>query len=179
MRRAHRRTIAGWSAAQRVADDGAIDSEQRATTRHRVVDVSEHGARRLGRSYWLEVERAGHGLLRVRERTDGVDLRVRGPGPVLLRFGPAEVTFEPDRVVCAYPIRGGLLARRPGGVLTLSESRGEPAELRAAVHGFFPRLGIRPGRPRWIGGLYDVAQVRAHVAISRRYFARLIAEASP
>jgi hypothetical protein len=179
MRRDRRCTIPGWSTVQRVGDGGVIDSEQRATTSHRVVDVSEHGARWLGRAYWLEVERAAYGLLCVRERADGLDLRVRGRGPVLLRLGPAEVTFEPDRVVCAFPIRGGLLARRPGGVLALSESRGEPVELRAAVHGFFPRLGIRPGRPRWIGGLYDVAQVRAHVAISRRYFARLIAEASP
>jgi hypothetical protein len=32
--------------------------------------------------------------------------------------------------------------------------------------------------PRWSGTWYEQVQLRVHVAISRRYFARLIAEAS-
>jgi hypothetical protein len=61
--------------------------------------------------------------------------------------------------------RGGLLIRQPGGELSLSQSGSQPAELRAAVR-------------RWSGTSYEQVQLRFHVAISRRYFRRLIAEAS-
>jgi hypothetical protein len=40
--------------------------------------------------------------------------------------------------------------------------------LRAAVEGFFPRLGVRP---------IQALQHRLHVAVSRRFFAAVIAEA--
>jgi hypothetical protein len=74
-----------------------------------------------------------------------------------------------DEVRCRYPIAGGLLTRQPGGELSLSQSGSQPAELRAAVRAFVPR---------WSGTWYEQVQLRFHVAISRRYFKRLIAEAS-
>ena len=48
----------------------------------------------------------------------------------------------------------------------LSQIGRDEVELRAAVTGFFPRLGVPLG----------FVQRRLHAAISRRYFARLIAE---
>jgi len=72
---------------------------------------------------------------------------------------------DDDHVSCRYLIAGGLLARAPAGALTLTQST---SELRAAVTEFTPRL--RPG-------LYTQLQRRIHVAVSRRYFDALIAEA--
>jgi len=68
-------------------------------------------------------------------------------------------------VCCKFAIRGGLLARRAGGSLVLSQS--SDGELRAALKGFVPRLAARP---------YEWIQRRIHVAISRRFFRSLIAE---
>lgn len=143
---------------------------------HAVVGTSEEGGRLLGRRYWLEVTRASRGLLRCRESAEGVELRLLGFGPTLLTLGPAEVTVGNERVSCRYPIRGGLLSRRADGALTLSQIGGERPELRVAVTGFFARLGVRPGFPRWSGTIYEQIQRRLHVAISRRYFGRLIEE---
>ena len=56
----------------------------------------------------------------------------------------------------------------------LSQSGGSVPELRAALTGFVPRLGLRPGYPRWTATLYDQLQRRIHVAISRRFFRSLI-----
>jgi hypothetical protein len=63
---------------------------------------------------------------------------------------------------------GGLLARLPAGMLTLSQSSEPPYELRATVTEYVPRLGTR---------LYEHLQRRIHVAISRRFFRALIEEA--
>jgi hypothetical protein len=133
-----------------------------------VVERSEAGARLLGEQYWREVSSASHGFVRRRRTDDGVELRLFGRGPALLRFGPVETTYDDEHVRCSYPIRGGLLAGRPGGFLTLSQTGADRPELRAAVHGFAPRLGSRP---------YDRIQRRLHVTIGRRYFWRLIEEA--
>jgi hypothetical protein len=92
-----------------------------------------------------------------------------GCSGAVLSFGPAERTSDVDEVRCRYPIAGGLLTRQPGGELSLSQSGSQPAELRAAVRAFVPR---------WSGTWYEQVQLRFHVAISRRYFKRLIAEAS-
>jgi hypothetical protein len=80
-----------------------------------------------------------------------------------------QCTSDVDEVRCRYPIAGGLLTRRPGGDLSLSQSGSQPTELRAAVRAFVPR---------WSGAWYEQVQLRFHVAISRRYFKRLIAEVS-
>jgi hypothetical protein len=49
--------------------------------------------------------------------------------------------------------------------------------MRSTITGFFPRLAARQGEPDWTGALYSHVQSRIHVAVSRRYFKRLIAEA--
>jgi hypothetical protein len=151
------------------SDDGAFESDERVRVAGPVVEFSEHGARVLADRYWLEVSRVSRGVVRRRDTSLGLELRLLGRGPCLLSFGPAERTSDVDEVRCRYPIVGGLLTREPGGELSLSQSGSQPAELRAAVRAFVPR---------WSGAWYEQVQLRLHVAISRRYFKRLIAEAS-
>jgi hypothetical protein len=163
-----RHELDGWRSTQSRAADGAIESDERVRAAAPVVDRSEAGARALGDRYWREVASASHGVVRRRRTHDSVELRLFGRGPCLLRFGPVETTYGTDHTCCRYPIRGGLLARRPGGSLTLSQTGADRPEFRAAVQGFAPRLGSRP---------YERIQRRLHLAISRRYFRRLIEEA--
>jgi hypothetical protein len=152
----------GWQSWHRQAPDGAIESEQRVALARPVVEFSTAGAERLGRSYWREVGRLTGSLVRPRERGGGLELRVLG-GPVLLRFGRPTLEAGETRAFCSYPICGGLLTRRAAGELTFEQT---PDTLSSTVRGFFPRVAS-----------YDRLQGRAHVAISRRYFRRLIAEA--
>jgi hypothetical protein len=140
-----------------------------------VADLSEAGGRSLGEAYWIALRRASGGLLRCRATRAGVEVRVLGVGPALLAFGPPAIRVSGDAVVSRYPIRGGLLARAPGGDLALCHAGLARPALTTAVHGFLPSLGLRPGLPRWTGALYEVLQRRAHVAISRRYF-RMLAD---
>ena len=151
------------------SDDGAFESDERVRVTGPVVEFSEHGARVLADRYWLEVSRVSRGVVRRRDTSLGLELRLLGRGPCLLSFGPAQCTSDVEEVRCRYPIAGGLLTRQPGGELSLSQSGSQPAELRAAVRAFVPR---------WRGTWYERVQLRFHVAISRRYFKRLIAEAS-
>jgi hypothetical protein len=162
-----RAELEGWRSAHRRSADGAIESDECVTATRPVVAPTNEGARALGERYWREVTRASFGLVRLRGTPGGSDLRFRGVGVRLLRFGPTEVEAGDKRVVCRFPIRGGLLARRPGGALVLSQGNGEMWKLRAAVTGFVPRLGSRP---------YDRIQRRIHVAISRRFFRSLLEE---
>lgn len=141
--------------------DGAIESEQRAQLPRPVVPDTEEGARRLGSEYWQAVRTATFGLVRPRTTTLGVELRALGI--VLLAFGPAETAVGDDRIACAFPIRRGLLVRRPGGTITLAQTAGP--EIRSTITGFRPRLG---------GPLYSQVQRRFHLAVSRRYFRRLM-----
>jgi hypothetical protein len=133
-----------------------------------VVEFSDRGARLLAERYWLEVSRVSRGVVRHRDTPLGLELRLLGRGPCLLSFGAAERTSDAEEVRCRYPIAGGLLTRQPGGELILSQSGSHPAELRATVRAFVPR---------WSGTWYEQVQLRLHVAISRRYFKRLITEA--
>jgi hypothetical protein len=139
-------------------------------TKYPVVAPSPAGALDLGARYWSEVGSASRGLLRRRDTGSGVELRLFAFGPSLLRFGPPELHVSADRVSCRYPICGGLLARRPGGAITLSQCGVEETELRATVTAYVPRLALPL--------VYDRLQHRLHVRISRRYFRRLIAEAA-
>ena len=132
-----------------------------------VVEHTDEGARRLGERYWVEVARASHGLVRPVRTCMGVELRVLGRGPLLLRLAGPEVFVDAECVSCRYRIVGGALARAPAGELTLTQSQ---SRLRAAVTEFTPRL--RPG-------LYTHLQRRFHVSVSRRYFGALIHEAKP
>jgi hypothetical protein len=101
--------------------------------------------------------------VRLGETRDGSVLHLAGAP--FLRFAPAELTAESNGARCTFPIRGGLLARRAGGTLVLSQSNG--SELRAALTGFVPRLEALPN---------DWIQLRIHVAISRRFFRSRIGE---
>ena len=171
--------LEGWDSWSRQTADGAVESEQRVLLAAPVVPFSEAGAIALGRTYWSEVERFAHGLVRRDERGHGLALRVFGRRPVLLRFELPEFEVRPDVVACRYRIAGGVLAQRPVGEISFRQVGGAGLELRSAIAQFFPALAARDGRPDWTGALYSHVQSRAHVAISRRYFARLIQDARP
>ena len=166
----------GWETRQRQTPDGAVESEQVVVLREPVVDVSPAGAEQLGKAYWREVERVTRGLVRARSRNDALVLRLFGRGPALLRFGRPSLEARAGLVQCSYPITGGLLARRAAGEIVFAQVGGSEPVLRSAIRGFFPSLSAREGRPDWTGALYSHVQSRIHVAISRRYFSRMLRE---
>jgi len=106
-----------------------------------------------------------------------LELRLLGRGPTLLRFGGPTVEVTSALARCTYSIEGGLLARRAAGEITFAQVGGQAPAVRSTIRGFFPRLAARTGEPNWTGALYNQVQSRIHVAVSRRYFARLIADA--
>jgi hypothetical protein len=165
-----RRELEGWRSTHARGAGGVVHSDERVHAKYPVVAPSRTGALHLGNCYWSEVGRASRGSLRRRDTATGVELRLFACGPSLLRFGRPELYVSADGVSCRYPICGGLLARRPGGAITLSQGGTEEPELRATVTAFVPRLALPL--------LYDRLQHRLHVRISRRYFRRLIAEAA-
>lgn len=168
--------LRGWRSSSQQRSDGAIESAQRVLLAAPVVETTLGGAHLLGCRYWLEVERFTLGLVRARQLGGVTELRVLARWPLLLRFGAPQVRVTGSLVVCRYPIRGGLLARRPLGAISFSQTGPPNVELRSAITGFFPALAAKPGYPHWTGALYAQVQARLHVAISRRYFARLIWE---
>jgi hypothetical protein len=169
--------VNGWQTWQRQTRDGAVESEQRVVLREPVVEFSPAGAECLGLAYWREVERVTRGVVRPRERYGTLELRLFGRGPALLRFGRPALEATDRLVSCSYPIHGGLLAQRPVGEIVFTQVGGSPPIVRSTIRGFFPSLAARQGERDWTGALYSQVQSRAHVAISRRYFARLIEEA--
>lgn len=171
-----RRQIDGWSSWQRQTTAGAIESEQRAALTAPVVEFSERGALALGERYWQQVERSTLGLVRRAGQGDALELRVLGRWPLLLRFGAPKLEASSSVARCCYPIRGGLLARRPEGEISFAQLASTRPEITSTITNFFPRLSARAGRPDWTGALYNFAQSRVHTAISRRYFASLTQE---
>lgn len=169
--------VEGWEAWQGQRADGAVESEQRVVLRRPVVEFSDHGGEQLGRAYWREVERITRRLVRARDRRGSIELRLLGRGPSLLRFGPPTIRATARLVCCSYPIEGGLLAQRSGGEIIFAQTGDESPVVRSAIRGFFPSLASRSASPDWTGALYNQVQSRIHVAVSRRYFARLIAGA--
>lgn len=165
-----------WSQSR--GPTGAFTFVHRDSLPSPAVEHSTAGARRLGDLYWHELDRSTFGLVRTQVRDDGVVLRLLGTGPTLLRFGPAEPSLTPDSVTCRYAILGGLLARASGGCIAFTQAAGCPVEVRSEIDGFFPRLATRRVRRRWRGVLYPHVQSRLHVALGRRYFARLRTEAA-
>jgi hypothetical protein len=167
-----------WESTQRQTARGAVESEQRVRLVRPVVDGSVDGAQRLGSAYWREVERFTFGLVRVRQGVHGVGLRLLGRRPLLLAFGRPVTDIAEGSLRCCYPITGGLLAHQPGGEIVFAQDQvGDRLWLRSTITGFFPALAARPGEPDWTGALYSQVQRRIHLAISRRYFSRLITEA--
>jgi hypothetical protein len=146
-----------------------IEARESATAPARVVESSRGGATRLASSYWLEVEAATRGAVRVRESGGGIELRLLGLRPALICLGAPTVVAEPGRVSCAYPIVGGLLVGRPGGALTFEQLDSGPVLLRSTLTDYVPRR---------VSGLYAFVQTRIHSAVGRRHLARLIAEAA-
>lgn len=156
----------GWEAWQRQTADGAVESEQRVALAAPVVEFSVQGAAQLGHAYWSEVRRLTWNLVRPREGADTLELRLLGSGPALLCFGGPTVEATETLASCSYSIQGGLLARRPAGEISFAQLGGPAPLVRSTVRGFVPRLP-----------LHNQLQSRLHLAISRRYFARLISEA--
>ena len=155
-----------------------MTSEQSIDLPNAVVAHSQEGGRRLGSAYWQEVERFTRHLVRARPRSTGLDLCVLGLGPPLLRFGPPEVAVSHRSVECAHRIEGGVLARASGGRIRFVQRLKPAPSLSSTIDDFRPRLAAPPARPAWTGALYAHVQARLHVAISRRYFLRLVREAA-
>ncbi len=169
----------GWETWQRQTGDGAVESEQRVVLLEPVVEFSSAGAESLGLAYWQEVDRVTWGLIRLRQRNGTLELRLLKHGPTLLRFGRPTLQATSTLVRCSYPIEGGLLAQRAAGEIAFVQVGGSQPAVRSTIRGFFPSLAARQGERDWTGALYSHVQSRVHVAISRRYFARLIEEARP
>ncbi len=170
--------VPDWKTDERQSPTGAVESEQRLATDRPVVPPTEEGALRLGRLYWETLEGFTRSLVNVRRLSEGgIELRLPA-GPALLRFGAPELDVADEGVSCCYPIRGGLLARRRSGSIAFEQRREDHGYvLRSAITGFHPTLAARPGRPEWTGALYVQGQSRLHVALSRRYFRRLLERA--
>ena len=167
--RACRQLPATWSADERMLSSGAFESVQRVLLPAPVVEATLAGARLLGERYWQEVERSTLGLVRARPATGAPRLRLLGAGPALLVFGHPDVVARHGTVSSVYSIRGGLLARSPGGAISFSQTGTTAVELRSSISDFFPRLGKR----RLLYGY----QARVHAWLARRYFTGLWREA--
>lgn len=164
----------GWESVEERSANGTISSAQQARFAGPVVPMDGKGARMLSDIYWRQVERSTGRLVRARTSGEGVALRLVGSGPALLRFAPATVSVGPTGIASVHAIVGGLLARRPSGLIRF-EQRAQDGDVVvvSAISGFHPTLAARPGAPAWTGDLYKRVQSRLHVAVARRFFARL------
>jgi hypothetical protein len=166
--------VTGWETWERVLQSGRFESRQRVLVAEPVVEASEAGARTLGIRYWQAVDRLTRGGVRASWRGGGGKLKLLG-GATLLTFGPPELCFDGGVVSCRYAIRGGLLALRAGGSVTLAQRpKDAQQELSVTVDGYLPRLAARAGAPHWTGMLYAKGQSPFHAAVSRRYFDLLL-----
>ena len=166
--------MTGWETTERPLESGGFESRQRVLVPQPVVEASEAGARVLGVSYWQAVDRLTRGGVRASWNERGGKLRLLG-GATLLTFGPPELSFERGLVSCRHEIRGGLLALRAGGAVTLAQrGDGDEEELSVTVEEYLPRLAARVGAPSWTGALYLKGQSPFHAAVSRRYFELLV-----
>ena len=165
--------MTGWESSERVLESGGFESRQRVLADQPAVEASEAGARVLGVTYWQAVDRFTRGGVRASWSEGGGRLRLLG-GATLLTFGPPELSFD-GTVSCRYEIRGGWLALRAGGSVTLAQRPdGERHELSVTVAEYLPRLAARVGAPAWTGALYAKGQSPFHAAVSRRYFELLL-----
>jgi hypothetical protein len=166
--------VTGWETSERVLESGGFDSRQRVLVAEPAVEASEAGARTLGITYWQAVDRFTRGGIRASWTGEGGTLKLLG-GVTLFTFGPPQLSFDGGLVSCRYAIRGGLLALRAGGTVTLAQRpEGDRQELSVTVEGYVPRLAGRAGAPAWTGMLYAKGQMPFHVAVSRRYFELLL-----
>ena len=164
----------GWESSEKVLESGGLESRQRVLVPEPAVEASEAGARTLGVTYWQAVDRFTRGGVRASWSGGGGKLKLLG-GATLLTFGPPELSFDAGVVSCKHEIRGGLLALRAGGAVTLAQrSEADRHELSVTVEEYLPRLAARAGAPRWTGALYIKGQSPFHAAVSRRYFGLLV-----
>ena len=56
-----------------------------------------------------------HGLVRVREHEAGIDIRVLGGGPALIRLGARRVTVAPERALAPGTLAGRAVLTLLGG----------------------------------------------------------------
>ena len=137
--------VTGWETNERVLDSGGFESRQRVLVPEPVVEASEAGARTLGVTYWQAVDRFTRGGVRASWSGGGGRLKLLG-GATLLTFGPPELSFDGGVVSCRHEIRGGLLALRAGGSVTLAQRpAGDEHELSVTVEEYLPRLAARAG----------------------------------
>lgn len=164
----------GWESRETVLESGGFDSRQRVFVDEPAVEASEAGARTLGVTYWHAVDRFTRGGVRTSWNEGGGKLRLLG-GVTLLTFGPPQLAFDGDNVSCTHEIRGGRLALRAGGTVTLAQRPADGQhELSVTVSEYLPRLAASAGAPWFFGGLYARAQSPFHAAVSRRYFELLV-----
>ena len=151
----------GWQSTLTRRDD-EVDSEQWALSPQPVVAPTLEGARRLGHEYWRAVTRSTLGLVRVRESRD-TRRAARCSGCARRSSRSSPRTSASSTIAWRAPSASsaGVLARRSGGTLTLTQVGLETAELRVAVKGFHPRLGL----------LFAPLEQRLHASVSRRYLA--------
>jgi hypothetical protein len=124
---------------------------------HRVRAPVRPPADRLRDAYFTGVRRLTFGLVR------GERWRLRLGPLTILAFG--EPTF--DGAAWTWPITGGLLARRPGGVLRYGWRDGE---LVGVVDGYLPRLPAP---------IYATVQALAHELVTRRFLLDLRGRVPP
>ena len=139
-----------------------------------VVSPSEDGALALADAYWAEIRRRTGGVVRIRRRAAGIELRLARL--TLFRFGAPRTVVTDGLVECSFPIAGGLLAKAEGGFLTFVQ-RTTPPELEVSVRDYVPFFSSTRERRSLRGFLYRVVQERAHAAISHGYLARMAARA--
>ena len=113
-------------------------------------------------SAWGTGRSSGRDLGLVRRRTTSGGVELRGSGSSCC-FGPAVIVVGEGRVSAPSRSGGGLLVRRPVG-------RSARAEGRAGAPLDGHRIPPGPRRPT----LYIQVQRRFHLAVSRRYFGRLV-----
>ena len=156
--------------SERSLPAGGGESRQRIVVPQPVVESSAAGARWLGVLYWQAVTDVSRGAVRASWSDTGGRLRLLS-GPVLLRFGPAELRHDEELVSCTHRITGGLRALRAAGSVTLAQAAlPDGAELSVAVEEYLPRLAARAGAPAWTGMLYVRGQRPFHSLVSARYF---------
>jgi hypothetical protein len=160
--------VKGWQSSEKVLESGGFESRQRVLVPEPAVEASEAGARTLGVTYWQAVDRFTRGGVRASWSGGGGKLKLLG-GATLLTF------FDTGVVSCKHEIRGGLLALRAGGSVTLAQRpEDDQQELSVTVEEYLPRLAARAGAPEWTGLLYMKGQSPFHAAVSRRYFDLLV-----
>jgi hypothetical protein len=129
----------------------------------------------LGPRYWLCVEQAFRGLLRVRVERGSVAV-VPAVAPLrLMRFAEEERVLAADFAQVRWRICDGLLVARAGrdrGRLTIEARRAAPDRVlvRVVVEGFHPRLPAP---------VYSPTQLRAHEAVGRRFLRSLFERTFP